>query len=727
LKEGFMLKKSLIFGTIALFLSALIAFTGCTQATDSDTTSSAGGRNSVYGSIDVYGLQTVIDKAVAANEPIYLEEGLVIEATAPDADAAWVNTINFKSVAVRINGEVTTTDRVDFNIARATVTGPGTIATVGDHIALGNDQPGAGSFVGGQLIQFGQVGSITPTAHTIAVAKYTYGQLPGYDYSTTPPVAINTKDVPITKIYVLDEVTIPSTTSIGSPDIAVVAFGDVNVIGTETALIAQDSSAFSGTPEPFKLGTSSTLTAKAGNADITIAATGEIPNIKVETAYPIRLKIATAGAFFTNRLSGPGTLTLLDAYNDGVLIDGGDGNVVFGDPDNNLVLTGTLVAGNTGKTTFNRAVTLGSGENLIGGDVVFKKGVNLTTGDSLALNGNVTLPNAIAPDVAYKIEFAKSASATALRTVTLAKDKSILVGGGLYSGSNAQAVVIEPVPVLTATDANLTLTIPAGGPATAALTASTAPSVTANDTVKAAAQRLYVDGGFAIKTGTLRVDTALGILDDSGIQTTDINDKISGAIALAQDASLLLAGNGYNQASIGETGKTVDGSGSGIVLGATALINGPATGNPAELKASGGTVILTGDSISSADKATLLAVGTPVATFETTGELILDGVTLDIKSNGILQFARAETTVKLTKSAGIIFAADGTEDERTIIQVGSGTTGERADVTNAVVKALTNKLASVTHNGGVAPATIKSRNTISGSLNLSKSGTNLAK
>jgi hypothetical protein len=728
LKEGFMLKKSLIFGTVALFLTALVAFTGCTQATDSDTTSSGEGRNSVYGSIDVFGLQEVIDKAVAANEPIYLEDGLKItsvEGITPDPDDVWENTINFRTATVRINGNVGVSSgtKVHFNIAQAKVSGTGILSTGnGDLIAQFN-QPGnqlfylgAGSLAG-ERVEFGRpLDSAQWTSQKVAVSEFKYGASPGYDYSTGVAIA---PTAPIEKIYVLDKVTIPSTSNIGEPTIAVVAFGKVDVVGTETGLIAQTYP--SAAESRFKLGTSSTLTATAGSADISIPSKqysvnsnniniSMIPNIDVETAYPISLKVNTGssdGLFFTNTLSGAGKLTLSDAFASGIQINGGNGNVVFSNTTG-LSLEGTLAAKNTGTTVFNKKLELKANDNEIGGAVTFKEGVSLT-GEDLTLNGNVTLFNAqsTAAGVPFSIEFAENS------IVQLAKDKSILVGGGLYAGSNVTAI-IDPVSIFTAVDAALVLTAVDDD---AQFIAPNALAATAKP-----ATQLHLNGAITIDSGTLRVDSTLGILDDAVITITDIPNRVRGAIALAPDASLVLAGDGYTLNTIGVTTNPADTSSGKIELGATAYIKAPMTVKPAILTAVGGTIILKEDTISSADKATLRGTDA-IASFVTNGELALDGVTLDITSLGALLFENAEKTVKLTNNAGVIFVTGGIADEQTIIQVGS-TAANRADVTNAIVTASVKKLASVAHNGGVAPATIKSR---VASLNLSKSNTNLTK
>jgi hypothetical protein len=100
MQEGFMLKKSLIFVSVALFLAALITLTGCPTSADDDSSSIVYAHR-IYGTnVNPYQAQETIDRAVAAGEPIVLEDGLIIGVPGH---------LNFKNARVRINGIVTFT------------------------------------------------------------------------------------------------------------------------------------------------------------------------------------------------------------------------------------------------------------------------------------------------------------------------------------------------------------------------------------------------------------------------------------------------------------------------------------------------------------------------------------------------------------------------------------------------------------------------------------------
>jgi hypothetical protein len=693
-----MLKKSLIFGTVALFLAALIAFTGCEQATDSESSSSVGGRHSVWGSVNPFELQDVIDLAIADGEPITLEDGLKI--VGQTEGAAWVNTVDFKNANVRINGAVAVEGvKVHFNAARATVTFAGSLYTRGgDYIVRENTSlaslPVNVNVEGGPngfVVEYGRLDSAMLTSTRIAVDKYTYGQISGYDYSSGAPVAPNSI---IDTIYVLDTVALPDI--IGAPDtLGVIAFGAVDVIASgEDGIINQVLGS-----KKLKLGSSSTLTSSTGYATINIPVDGQIPNIKVQEK-PIAINInGTPVNFKVNKLLGPGTLTVNGNFDEDIFIGGGDGNVTF---------PGTLALkpnkgvqiGSTGLTVFDNALTL-TANSKIAGNVVFK--ANVSTNSNLSLGGDVTLYNGTTTTLSV-----------AANTLTLAKGKNILVGGGKYTGTNAG--IIEPVPVLAAgDDASLVLKMAASS----ALITNPAPSATANDERKAEAYRITFNGNVAVKRGTLVVKKYLGVLAASVITTTNIksgNDyDIIGGLDLVDGASLaLFGGNAGNGGKI-NLGFAPDGT------TPITSIAAPSAGTAASvLTASGGTVTLKANSITSPVAATLTAGTTTVATFATTETLALDRVTLDINRSGILTVTGAQKGIKLDNGAGLLFRAEGAADERKTIQ----NAGFRADIIGAAtVSAAGNNLASVIHNGSADSALIRSRQ--ADPVSLSRSGTSL--
>jgi hypothetical protein len=705
-----MLKKSLIFGTVALFLTALIAFTGCTQATDSDTTSSGGGRNSVWGRVTPSELQKVIDLAILANEPVYLEDDLEIAATTPGS--AWVNTVNFKTATVKINGKVqvlTTGAPVHFNAARATVSGSGSLSTNnGDYIAR-NKQPGSQLINGGNTEHLVQFGSLTDTqwqSTKIAVADFKYGPLSDHDYSTGDAVVPNSK---ITRIYVLDTVTLPASTSIGAPGVEVIAFGDVDVIGaTETGLISQAAP----TTGKFLLGSSSTLTSSTGNVVVTIPNDGKIPNVKVaEITKPITLTGASTGLTLDS-VSGPGFLAIKDGLTGPVAISGGAGNITFlGDV---ALTTNDLTVSSTGTTIFEGEA---SAKNVvIAGDVVFKTGVEVA--EDLTLLGNTTLYNQTdTNDNVFAIALADES------VLTLAKDKTISVGGNRYTGTNAN--FSDPVTVLTAVADTTILALDNGG-FVAPFAVTEAQSANVNNS-----PRLYLTAPIAIKSGTLRVDTLLGIAPDVGILTTDISatdrkDRIDGNLALADGAVLHL----ISTAGTVPAAQITAGSSSAGAIGLSSedyntiivpinTISGPDTGNPTILTATGGVITLNGEGLKSAESASLTVTGV-AGSLSVGGNLGLSGVTLDIKAGTPLSLTAEGNTVQLTNRAGLIVnTAEGAPSDYRYIQSGS----DIASVTGGVeVKGSGKALVSVSQNGSTDAVVIRS---LTSSLSLGRNGTTL--
>jgi hypothetical protein len=710
-----MLKKSLIFGTVALLLTALIAFTGCSQATDSDSSSSVtGGRNSVYGRVDVFELQEIINKAVEANEPIYLEDGLQILGANSATTDAWVEMIDFKGATIRFNGEVTANAKIHFNAARATVTfgaGGHLDTNNGDYIALDTANVSASvvDYGTGDLVRFGSLTDTQWTSDKIAVANFVYGSVPDTDYSTGQSVAPKSKS--IKTIYVLDKVTIPSV--VGTPDaINVLAFGTVDVTATsEYNLISQTFQA--NAVGALKLGTSSTITSSTGTATIYVPITSSVarlPNIKVENEKPIAITTAsnsttaTPAAFQAYQVSGPGVLTLTNVNVGNVRVFEGDGNIVVS-PTIAPVFTDVYIGGAV-NAVFPQKLTLtdptANAYSLIGGNVQFRAGV--TSKHHLNFGGDVTLYNDT-DGSHYSIEVD-----IAGQQITLAKGKSIIIGGGSFLSAKTPQDVVPPVKVLSAEEDKATVL--RVGAATLTISSATAPNVSGKDAPDkmAAAYRVTIGGKAFIRSGGLLVNTntSLALPVSAELTTTAINNdpRIDGGLALADGALLALAVSDANPGTLF--------IGVNKITGLVA-----ATGNASVLTATGGTITLKGDVISGPAQAKL-TVSSTAAKFDVLGDLALNAVTLDVNARGDVALASGGKTVKLTNGAGLVFAADaGTTDTRRIIAVSTA----RADISGgAAVNVSTNKLVSITQSGAT-DAVIKSRTT---AITLSRTGTNLA-
>jgi hypothetical protein len=541
------------------------------------------------------------------------------------------------------------------------------------------------------------------TSAKIAVDNFAYGSVPDADYSSGLPVL--PKSAAIKTIYVLDKVTIPSV--VGTPNaINVLAFGTVDVTATsEYNLISQEFQA--NTVGAFKLGSSSTVTSSTGNATIYVPKVNDfavIPNIEVEADKPIFITSANSGSpvasgFKAYRVSGPGVLTLTNVSSNGLTVLKGDGNIVVAPSPATAPSFASVQIGdalNPVNVVFPQALTL-TGAALIGGNVEFRAGV--TTNDDLTLLGDVVLYNDL--DATVDNDFG-IVVAVVNKEISLAKGKSIVIGGGSYIGAKTAEDIVPKVPVLTAEEDTVLRT----KDNTVKISSATAPNVSGKeDPVKvAAAYRVAIGGQLLIKKGGLLVNTALALPASAVLTTTAINNdpRIDGSLALADGALLALAADGSNP------GK--------IIIGENE-ITGADTGNPSVLTASGGTITLKGDLISGPAQSKLTASVT-AAVLDVKGDLALNAITLDAQTRGNVTL-KAGKTIKLTNGAGLVFSADaGVPDTRRIILVGAN----RADISGGVVvNAATNKLVSITQSGTM-DAVIKSR---SADVTLSRSSTNL--
>ena len=76
-----MLKKYIIFGSVALLLAALFALTGCSQATDSDGGSVVYSENHLFGEADADAVARAVASAKRTNRVVVLTNALEIRGT----------------------------------------------------------------------------------------------------------------------------------------------------------------------------------------------------------------------------------------------------------------------------------------------------------------------------------------------------------------------------------------------------------------------------------------------------------------------------------------------------------------------------------------------------------------------------------------------------------------------------------------------------------------------
>jgi hypothetical protein len=593
MQEGFMLKKSLIFVSAVLFLAALITLTGCPTSAD-DGSSSIVYAHRIYGTdVTPYEAQEAIDNAVAAGEPVVLENGLTI---------AGPGHLNFKNAQVRING------MVRFN-------GGGIVSVVDASVTWAPDSsfdlPGGayihryGTNVSGvnvdALVEYAEsLETIFATAHKAGVRRFKLGPIQNFDYSTSSngiDARINAVD--LEELYVLDELVIDSSATVPGTGLSVTAMGSVDVTGTPPNAVVVGG----GT---LPLGTCSTLTTSKGGVVVPVPGTPtRIPNIKVDEGKDYSIQQAAVGTLtIEGKLTGAGTLDVLGAVED-ITIRGGNGSIRFPGAAN----PGVIDIASTGKVTFNNLIAL-TGASTIAGDVVFRG--NVTTAAALELYGNVTL---VSPGIL---------NLNSLNTLTLGRGKTISVE---FTPRNASTVI---APVLSAGPEDVVLT-----PDTAAVTLTVPADPTQNsDAAISAAKRLTLAGqDLTITRGILQVAPGAAFAINAVSVTTNITDTQIGYLAAADGGAIVLVGAG--DIDIGDT----------VIATASTL------------RAGGGTVTLGNNKIAGSVTGAVLtaATGAPSFTLDgTTGLLSLEQTDLNLAANGSVVINDAEGRVILTGQAKII-------------------------------------------------------------------------
>jgi hypothetical protein len=605
-----MLKKSLIFGSVALFLMALITLTGCPTSVD-DSSSGIVYAHRIYGAaVTAYQAQEAIDRAVAAGEAVVLEDGLTI------VDGGQ---LNFKNAQVRIDGEVSFDGGV-MNVVDAAVTwSQGAELYLGTPLNLGGTSAyihrkglNAAGFVDpANLVEYAEsLDQIMATAQYAAVRRYTLGPKADHDYSTDSsgiPAQIVAQS--LEGLFILEDLTLPIDGTAPSL-VDLMALGTLDVTGTRPGV------EIGVTPgiDDLLLGTCSTLTSSQGGVIVYTPGTAELPNVEVQEGKNFFLQQMTpiGDLSIPGKLKGKGTLEVSSAAID-IEIAGGDGNIRF---TGSAVPTEILI-GSTGTVTFDNDLTglsVLTDPSKIAGDVVFKGDV--TAQDTLALLGNVTLING------KEIGFGGA--------LTLGADKTISV----RITPTAAGSVPVLAPVLTAPSGNVVLTPVGSG---AALAAAPAPSRNTEEAVNGAKKITLGDDSLTINNGTLQVvPGAIFEIEDAKslstkLPTTSPSYEI-GYLAVADTAAL----------NFSATGGTVN-------IGATTVAGSAAS----SLKASGGTVILGNNKIAggaAGAKLTAAAGGTNLA-FSLTGSgsvLILQQVDLNLAGHGSLGIAGAGTANQVT-------------------------------------------------------------------------------
>jgi hypothetical protein len=545
----------------------------------------------IYG-LDVtpYQAQAAIDRAVAAGEPILLEDDLRIA----------IGHLNFKGAQVRIEGDVTFTDGV-MSVVDASVTW-----AEGSSLTLG-----AGAYIHRRGVDTSRVipdttlveyaegpEDIMPTATAAGVKRFKLGPLQDYDYSVDPNgVNAKIRATTLETLYVLDELIVGDSATVpsGAASFTLTAMGTVDVISTPP------NSVVLGVAATLPLGTCSTLTTSTGGVVVPVVPTITIiPNITVDKDFSLQPTIIGTFAI-PGKLTGPGTLKVLGAVTE-IAIAGGNGNVSFpaADPTElNILSTGTVA--------FDGPVISLDTASTIAGDVVFGGDVTIDS-QALTLNGNVTL---VRPAV-ITLDTAPAA------VLILGPNKTLSVrftpGSGNSLGQPVTAPVLSAGPervVLTPAAGGVTLT---AGPAGAAAIQNTEAGINAAKIVTLA------DDGLTITSGVLRVAPDAALVVNGQVLTTGDTNTLKGYLAVVDGGSLRLA----DAASSVETGDT------------ETSITAPGI---AVLKAVGGTITLGNNRIAgSVDGAALtVTTGAPVFNVLTpASRLTLNQADLNVAGGSIL-------------------------------------------------------------------------------------------
>ncbi|MDR2210591.1 MAG: hypothetical protein LBO65_03875 [Spirochaetaceae bacterium] len=670
-----MLKKSLIFGSVALFLAALITLTGCPTSADDGSTEVFYGHR-IYGkNVTPYEAQVAIDNAVAAGESVVLEHDLTI-VTLPGA----VNALNFKGTQVKINGAVKFIGGT-ISVADAQVTwaanaeldlgGP----NAGYYILRESQKPElANGVVDGTMVEFVErVQDIMYTSERAAVRQFTLGPKQDFDYFTDSTNGIWAKinNPNLTNLYVLDNLTVPGDGNL--PDITITALGTVDVTGTAPRGAGLE---VGGTKLP--LGTSSTLTSSTSmdSVEILVPSPTVLPNVRVEKGKGFSVLADDASFAIPGALTGEGTLEVLGDVDDTIVILGGKGNVKF----SGNVAPDQVIIASTGKVTFAKDLTSLSGgdPSEIYSDVVFKGAVRTTAGsplhNSLELYGNVTLSAANAVTLTTTYPLVLGANKTISLEITPADTKVPAVYPILEAGPSG--VKLTPVSGLV-------------------LTPGSNPAKDTEVLVNAQKKITLSVAGFEITDGTLQV--AQGAILDIAGQT--VNTKVAPTLVPPQFGYLAVANGGT------------------LVIGAGSLDIDYTTINAAStIKAEGGTVTLGNNTIAGSVPGTKLsaskggALTAPLIAVDPNQSLNLAQLDLNLAVYGGLQLKGVDSRITLKKQAKIILkelAGGPTEWRNITTALGNiklnGNIEAIADTPESVKK---QNVVSLAHKGGEAEVSI---------------------
>ncbi|MDR2210592.1 MAG: hypothetical protein LBO65_03880 [Spirochaetaceae bacterium] len=343
-----MLKKYIIFGSVALLMAALFTLTGCSQATDSDggTTVVGLSENHLYGRVYASDVDRAVESAKRTGRNVVLTDLLEIQGGIGKYSVA-----DFSDLPVRVEGAVTVTGNVIVNGSGANLTfvegfGKITVTSGGAFIYNGSGD-----------------GIYTDANDTGFKIKYVDNPLEGAQGTdariAVPSYALGKDQVAahVTHLYVLDKVTVDASSGTpASPN----ELGNPNVIALgEVDLTESNSAAFAGIGSSFIFAESAALTSSstlpvaisglpAGTWLPTIAALKQAITVNFDTSLNV------------DKIEGPEAVTLSTGTINGLVIEnvaasgkasvngtGALGNITIRQNDGDISIGGTGASGGT--------------------------------------------------------------------------------------------------------------------------------------------------------------------------------------------------------------------------------------------------------------------------------------------------------------------------------------------------------------------------------------------
>jgi hypothetical protein len=286
-----MLKKSLIFGSVALLLTALIALTGCPTEADDDNGSGGLGPNHIFGTVNVGGVQAAVNAAELSGRTLVLTDGVTLFGNEPQ------NILDFKGATVRIDGVLTvqkgTPVIIDASNAQVTWGEKAKIRFKNDddaYIYRSDDaQATLAKFdlaAGNRVPLIKDVTEITGTDTEVAMKEYTLGAggFPAH----------------VTALYVTDKLT-AGVSTLGSKLETVFALGEVDVTGVPTFVNGSGG---------VRLVSTATLTSSAGAVTIGVPSETVLSGVTVQANRSFSIVPATGAKLRIGKVEGPGGLTI---------------------------------------------------------------------------------------------------------------------------------------------------------------------------------------------------------------------------------------------------------------------------------------------------------------------------------------------------------------------------------------------------------------------------------